>query len=131
MADEALQLRELERLARQDPWAVPTEVIRGLRRSPEPGARAIAALVHALRRPRSYLRTAQRWWRDESDVVRAACMEGLGLAAILEAIELDRRSDVRGLLTQGKQDRAPAVRRSAQEASWLLCERTYAGGQAE
>jgi hypothetical protein len=118
--DRARPFDDLDQLSRSDPRAIPARLLGLLRRSPDPRARAAAARVHALRRPRSYLRTIDGWWADDSEAVRATCMEGLGLAAVLEGLAGEDRPELERLLARGGRDASPIVRTAAEEASWLL-----------
>lgn len=107
------------KLARREPDAIPVLTLRFLRQSAEPLDRAAAWLVWAQRRPTTFLRLERRALADREPLVRAAVMEGVGLAGLLLDLAPDAPG-VRPLLDRGAVDPALSVRQAAEESRTLL-----------
>lgn len=105
--------------ARQDPAEFPALSLRFMRRSNEPLDRAAAWLVWAQRRPRTFLRLAGRSLSDRAPLVRAAVMEGVGLAGIFLGVTADAL-EVAPLLDRGAADPERPVQAAAAESRALL-----------
>lgn len=106
------------RKARLAPDSVSAPAIGLLRRSDWAPLRAAAVVLWSRRRPRAFLRVAERFFRDEVEV-RCAVLEGLANAAILGGLGPDS-PPVAGLLTAAARDPEAAVREAARETTSLL-----------
>ena len=115
-------------LARREADAIPALTLRLLRQSAEPLDRAAAWLVWAQRRPATFLRLENRAMADGEPLVRAAVMEGVGLAGLFLELGPDAPR-VRPLLDRGAEDPALPVRQAAEESRALLTRFEEAGAE--
>ncbi len=122
LAEERLEL------ARREADAIPVLTLRFLRQSVEPLDRAAAWLVWAQRRPATFLRLERRALADREPLVRAAVMEGVGLAGLLLELTPDAPG-VGPLLDRGGVDPALPVRQAAEESRALLTRFEEAGAE--